>query len=399
MSQNDSTADSLVEEGLQHYRSGEIDQALSKWRSALILHPDLKSALEYVDYVEKNRKALEQRFRIARTSGSHPSLHDSDNPARTSRSFVRKAAAVRERPKAPVDGIDELLPADWNDSTLDGLGPLSEAAASSGDFDDSPPTAAGFDLTEDGDLSREPIKLPDSLSPVPALAGEVELPDDDEITGQRLTTKRPARSLKPERLPLGAPVSLDDEITQRRLDQTDAYTSERVNTMDGLSPYQELLAHDSGESPSVGLLEGAEEFAREEATPAVGLDQVDEMLDGAERMHRQGSYDGSLWFCERVLALEPDNSRALMFREKNRLSLQQGYERSLGDLDLVPVVCIPKKEILWHRLDHRAGYVLSRMDGRQVTYGDLLDVSGMDRYETLRILVQLVDEGVIGSGS
>lgn len=185
----------------------------------------------------------------------------------------------------------------------------------------------------------------------------------------------------------------------KSLEDQDRHAAERVNTIDGVSPYQELFADESGEPASVSLPGGEDDFASEEPTPAVGEDQVDEMLDGAERMFAQRSYDGSLWFCQRVLALQPENAGALALQQKNRLALIDGYERSLGDLDLVPVVCIPKKEILWHRLDHRAGYVLSRMDGRQVTYGDLLDVSGMDRYETLRILVQLVDEGVIGSGS
>jgi|GEM_PF-6754281 hypothetical protein len=402
MPRSDSTAESLVEEGLQHYRSGEIDQALSKWRSALILHPGLKSAVEYIDYVEGNRKALEQRFRIARSSGSHPSLHDVDGPVSTSRTLAKDSAPRRKPSETASMLVDDLLPPDWNDATLDGIGPLSEdGESSSSDFDDSPLTAAGFDEPDGGGLGDGRIELPDSLnlSPVPALAGEVELPDDDEITGQRLVSRRPVGSLEPENLPFGASVSLEEESTMKSLEDQDRHAAERVNTIDGVSPYQELFADESGEPASVSLPGGEDDFASEEPTPAVGEDQVDEMLDGAERMFAQRSYDGSLWFCQRVLALQPENAGALALQQKNRLALIDGYERSLGDLDLVPVVCIPKKEILWHRLDHRAGYVLSRMDGRQVTYGDLLDVSGMDRYETLRILVQLVDEGVIGSGS
>jgi hypothetical protein len=44
---------------------------------------------------------------------------------------------------------------------------------------------------------------------------------------------------------------------------------------------------------------------------------------------------------------------------------------------------------------HRAGSLLSRVDG-ELSYEDLVAISGMPRLETLRILVDLVHNGVIG---
>ena len=61
----------------------------------------------------------------------------------------------------------------------------------------------------------------------------------------------------------------------------------------------------------------------------------------------------------------------------------------------VPVVQIPQHEIMWHKLDHRAGFLLSRIDG-QLSFEDLLDVSGMSEFEACRILSQLMGQGVIG---
>ena len=58
-------ADALVEEGLQLYSSGELDAALAKWRSALELVRDHSRALEYYRYVQSNRSALEESFRLA----------------------------------------------------------------------------------------------------------------------------------------------------------------------------------------------------------------------------------------------------------------------------------------------------------------------------------------------
>ena len=59
-----------------------------------------------------------------------------------------------------------------------------------------------------------------------------------------------------------------------------------------------------------------------------------------------------------------------------------------------PRVKINPSEVMWLSLDHRAGFVLSQIDG-QVSYEDLLTVSGMSRFETCRIVAQLFDEGVI----
>ncbi len=59
------TADALVEEGLQLYKAGHLDDALDKWVAALDLVEDHKQALEYYAYVERNRDALEESFQQA----------------------------------------------------------------------------------------------------------------------------------------------------------------------------------------------------------------------------------------------------------------------------------------------------------------------------------------------
>jgi CRP-like cAMP-binding protein len=73
------------------------------------------------------------------------------------------------------------------------------------------------------------------------------------------------------------------------------------------------------------------------------------------------------------------------------------YESKLGHLDATPRVLLKDDEIIWLNLDHRAGFVLAQIDGT-VTFEDLFSVSGMSRFDTARILAQLVDEGVITRG-
>lgn len=123
---------------------------------------------------------------------------------------------------------------------------------------------------------------------------------------------------------------------------------------------------------------------------------VDGMLEGARQLFEQGTFEGSLWLCERVLAKDTGNKDARGLLERNQQVLLQQYREKLADLEQVPVVRIPQQEIIWHKLDHRAGFLLSRVDG-VLSYGDILDISGMSNFEAYRILAQLLDQGVIGS--
>jgi hypothetical protein len=119
------------------------------------------------------------------------------------------------------------------------------------------------------------------------------------------------------------------------------------------------------------------------------------MLSGARQLHDQGTYEGSLWLCERVLAMDTDNAEARELLEKNRAILLEQSKEQIGDLAEVPVIQIPQHEIMWHKLDHRAGFLLSRIDG-QLSFEEVIDVSGMGEFEASRILSQLMALGVIG---
>jgi hypothetical protein len=156
------------------------------------------------------------------------------------------------------------------------------------------------------------------------------------------------------------------------------------------------------EDPGEGLPEGVEvpgSLHPSSTQTALGApdegERVESMLAGARQLLEQGTNEGSLWLCERILTLDPDSAEARDLLERNRAVLQGQYEQQIGDLELVPVVQIPQHEIMWHKLDHRAGFLLSRIDG-QLSYGDIIDVSGMGSFEATRILAQLQGMGVIG---
>jgi hypothetical protein len=69
-------------------------------------------------------------------------------------------------------------------------------------------------------------------------------------------------------------------------------------------------------------------------------------------------------------------------------------ESEIGDLTRSPKLRMSLKEIVWLNLDHRAGFLLSRVDGK-LTFEDLFMLSGMTRLETAKILTRLLQEGVI----
>jgi hypothetical protein len=70
------------------------------------------------------------------------------------------------------------------------------------------------------------------------------------------------------------------------------------------------------------------------------------------------------------------------------------YAARLGALDRVVSVAVPADQIRWLSLDHRAGFLLSLVDGIS-TLEEILDISGMTRLEALRIMYALLEQRVI----
>jgi hypothetical protein len=70
------------------------------------------------------------------------------------------------------------------------------------------------------------------------------------------------------------------------------------------------------------------------------------------------------------------------------------YAARLGPLSRRPSVLVARAQLRWLSLDHRAGFVLSLIDGTS-TLDMILDLSGMPRLDALRILLELVQQKVV----
>jgi hypothetical protein len=107
-----------------------------------------------------------------------------------------------------------------------------------------------------------------------------------------------------------------------------------------------------------------------------------------------GDYTGALEMAELLLAEDPANLEAAECGENCRMVLQGMYSARIGPLDRVPVVVVPRTQMRWLSMDHRAGFVLSLVDGSS-TIDMILDVSGMPRLDALRILHELVQQKIV----
>ena len=67
----------------------------------------------------------------------------------------------------------------------------------------------------------------------------------------------------------------------------------------------------------------------------------------------------------------------------------------IGSLDRVPTLAIEPARLTSLSVDHRAGFLLSQVDGRSMTLEMIVDVSGMPRVEALRLLLQLLEQGIL----
>jgi hypothetical protein len=126
-----------------------------------------------------------------------------------------------------------------------------------------------------------------------------------------------------------------------------------------------------------------------ESVPPIDLEQAD-MKD----RYAMGDFTGALVIAESILENDPQHQEAALCAERCREVLTQMYAARLGRLSQTVAVAIPTEEIRWLSLDHRAGFLLSLVDG-SLTLEEILDISGMSRLDALRLMFTLFDQRVI----
>jgi hypothetical protein len=107
-----------------------------------------------------------------------------------------------------------------------------------------------------------------------------------------------------------------------------------------------------------------------------------------------GDFSGAMEIAEELLARDPSHADAIECLERCRTALHDAYTTKLGPLDRVPLVAIPREQLRWLTIDHRAGFILSHVDGIS-NLEEIIDISGMPELDALRILSELAQQRII----
>jgi len=119
----------------------------------------------------------------------------------------------------------------------------------------------------------------------------------------------------------------------------------------------------------------------------------DPMAEMRERFSL-GDYSGALEVAELLLAEDPADAEVIDCADQCRTVLEGMYAARLGSLEQVPAVIVQRTQLRWLSIDHRAGFVLSLIDGTS-SLEMVLDVSGMPRIDAMRILVELIAQRIV----
>jgi hypothetical protein len=255
--------------------------------------------------------------------------------------------------------------------------------AFSSDRDKAPPKQTEpppDDLANEPDAQRWPAGLDTSLFPPnsspPPGSEEVVLADIAANAG-----RRPSSDAPPPEQSEG-----HDAWTVERMSRQSTVPPVRSDDVDRL---RELAVRSSlRPEPIEGEGDALDLVAR--AHPSQRLDLVGEM----EELYALDDLTGALRFAELVIGRDPGNDQAQRCADDCRRRLLALYSSKIGNLGAVPVPAMADTELRWLGLDHRSGFLLSRVDGYS-TVEEVLDICGMPRLEALKTLVDLLDRGAI----
>lgn len=305
------------------------------------------------------------------------SLHDDDS-GRITLTFRAPSLQVPD-----LDGGDELRRRRIRVPNLD---PGSDSVAPRPERQPSPPSAEPEPAAQDLDGPT----LPRALIPAPPVAPPARVVDDGPPGEPALSLDLDGESFATVQLPDLADVS-------------DGWANVRPTPPLGArrpasNPPKRVSQPDLALDPPSSRRKGADALSLVErgVDPSVVEDptQPPNLVTEMEQRFAVGDFTGSLATAELILGTDPGHELARRYVESCTETLEQLYSARIGDLGSVPCVTVPSVELRWLGLDHRAGFLLSLIDG-QTSFEEILDLSGMTRLEATRILAGLVEAGVV----
>ncbi len=154
--------------------------------------------------------------------------------------------------------------------------------------------------------------------------------------------------------------------------------------------WNEVLELDPGNDEALDYIRDADR--REQPRGAAGLDQS-LLIDEARRLVRSENAEAALELLTSAGVQGEFECEAMV--DLLRAKLFEGYQAELGDLSKVPRMAEDAQDDLRNpNLAPSAGFLLSMIDGA-TPLGDLVSVSGMDRFDALRSLHGMFKAGIL----
>ena len=219
----------------------------------------------------------------------------------------------------------------------------------------------------------EPDTDSDAPRPLPMRPPQVTLTNEDELESARLRSV-----LMPSEPPV--PESALELVDERNTSVIPGAVRARGVTRD----YEEGDPFGSSSSSAT---------PPDDDMPTQMPAATDALSDMRDR-YSVGDYSGALEVAEAWLARHPGDPEVTRYAERCRQTLLQMYSARVGPMDRIPVVMVPREQLRWLSIDHRAGFLLSHIDGVS-SLEMILDVSGMPALDALRILYELSQQRVI----
>lgn len=123
-------------------------------------------------------------------------------------------------------------------------------------------------------------------------------------------------------------------------------------------------------------------------------DDVSALLRHAQGLRRAKKYAEAHLVLKHLLEVDSGHFEAQQMFGLNEGALETRYLNEIGDMQALPVMAMSPGELMNIKIDSRGGYLLSMVDGHS-SFQDLLELSPMEYLDTLRILAEFINKGVL----
>lgn len=403
------TAADCISAGMYWFSQSDLAAAEAWWRRALELephHPRAQACLRLLQRTSSTGFKADSWARLPASRPEAPVEATTDvfsDPAGASPSAaaeVTRSSPPVEEGSAPPRAVDpelgsldlELESGRHDASGATGLGRFLAEAEGSGGAPDERPT---HDL--EGRRGRAP--------PAPA----VHSPWDEGPSRTSVVTLRSSGDFDA----VADPTPLPEVDRERFFNRGDP--SSRDEIVDFLratgdlpqNPEEDIASLQAEDAPDAPLSKGTAGLSADlegmsiadavstEPSTRVSASSSASTLQVARDRYQLHDFQGVLDALEDYPADAEAQTEVRNMIAESRANLLRMYEAKIGSLEQVPGVKVSSEEIIWLNLNHRAGFILSQVDGT-VSYEDLVSLSGMPRLDTVRILTELLDQRVIG---